>query len=469
MKIDLLKEKVLKVVEGLCTVLGAENIIYGKDLDQKFHHVWKMDEPLKALALVMPKTTKQVSEIIKICFENNQEVIIHGGLTNLVGATKSKKNQLVISLEKMNEIEEIDQKSRTVTVQSGVILENLINSVSDKGLLLPLNFGAKGSAQIGGAISTNAGGLRVLKYGMIRQMILGLEVVLPDGTIISSLKKIIKDNSGYDLKQLFIGSEGTLGVVTRAVLRLTEAPSARHSAILGTNNYENVINLLKTLEKGLGGILSAFELMWGSTYRTMIEKSTSLISPINQEYDYYVFVETLGSNKEKDFSLLQNLIEKALEDNVILDGSLAETDRELNNLWQIREDVSILDSNANYAQHFDISIPIPLIGDLVDSITKNLKKLSFVQNIYIWGHVADGNIHFIVGKENNSPDIIKKVNEIVYEPLKENNGSISAEHGIGLDKKNYLIKSRSKSEIELMKQIKQLFDPKNILNPGRII
>ena len=159
MKIDLLKEKVLKVVDGLCTVLGAENIIYGKDLDQKFHHVWKMDEPLKAMALVMPKTTKQVSEIIKICFENNQEVIIHGGLTNLVGATKSKKNQLVISLEKMNEIEEIDQKSRTVTVQSGVILENLINSVSDKGLLLPLNFGAKGSAQIGGAISTNAGGL----------------------------------------------------------------------------------------------------------------------------------------------------------------------------------------------------------------------------------------------------------------------------------------------------------------------
>ena len=209
--------------------------------------------------------------------------------------------------------------------------------------------------------------------------------------------------------------------------------------------------------------------MWGSTYRTMIEKSTSLISPINQEYNYYVFVETLGSNKEKDFSLLQNLIEKALEENVILDGSLAETDRELNNLWQIREDVSILDSNANYAQHFDISIPIPLIGDLVDSITKNLKKLSFVQNIYTWGHVADGNIHFIVGKENNSLDIIKKVNEIVYEPLKENNGSISAEHGIGLDKKNYLIKSRSKSEIELMKQIKQLFDPKNILNPGRII
>ena len=166
---------------------------------------------------------------------------------------------------------------------------------------------------------------------------------------------------------------------------------------------------------------------------------------------------------------MQNLIEKALEDNIVIDGSLAETEKELNNLWQIREDVSILDSNANHAQHFDISIPIPLIGKIVDSINDNLKKLSFVKNIYIWGHVADGNIHFIVGKEKNSDEIIKKVNEVVYEPLKENNGSISAEHGIGLHKKNYLIKSRTKSEIELMKQIKHFFDPKNILNPGRII
>ena len=461
--------KINSLSEELDSLLGAEKIIYGKDLDQKYHHVWKMDEPLKAMAMVTPKNTNEVSEIMKICFKNNQEVIIHGGLTNLVGGTESKRDQLVISLEKMNEIEEIDQKSRTVTVQSGVILENLINTVSEKDLLLPLNFGAKGSAHIGGAISTNAGGLRVLKYGMVRQMILGLEVVLPDGRIVSSLKKIIKDNSGYDLKQFFIGSEGTLGIVTKAVLKLIEAPSTRHSAILGVNDYESVIDLLKTLEKGLGGTLSAFELMWGNTYRTMIEKSTSLISPIDQNYDYYVFVETLGSNKNQDLSLLQNLIEKALKDNIVIDGSLAETEKELNNLWQIREDVSILDSNANHAQHFDISIPIPLIGKIVDSINDNLKKLSFVKNIYIWGHVADGNIHFIVGKEKNSDEIIKKVNEVVYEPLKENNGSISAEHGIGLHKKNYLIKSRTKAEIELMKQIKHFFDPKNILNPGRII
>ena len=296
--------KISSLIEELDSLLGAEKIIYGKDLDQKYHHVWKMDEPLKAMAMVMPKNTNEVSEIMKICFKNNQEVIIHGGLTNLVGGTESKRDQLVISLEKMNEIEEIDQKSRTVTVQSGVILENLINTVSEKDLLLPLNFGAKGSAHIGGAISTNAGGLRVLKYGMVRQMILGLEVVLPDGRIVSSLKKIIKDNSGYDLKQFFIGSEGTLGIVTKAVLKLIEAPSTRHSAILGVNDYESVIDLLKTLEKGLGGTLSAFELMWGNTYRTMIEKSTSLISPIDQNYDYYVFVETLGSNKNQDLSLL---------------------------------------------------------------------------------------------------------------------------------------------------------------------
>ena len=189
-------------------------MLQGKDLKQRFHHIWKMNEPLEAIALLLPKNTNEVSKIMQFCYENNQEIVIHGGLTNLVGGTETKKKQLVLSLEKMNTILELDEKSRTITSQSGVIIEDLINAASEKNLLLPLNFGAKGSAQIGGAISTNAGGLRVFKFGMIRHMILGLEVVLPDGTILSSMKKILKDNSGYDLKQLFIGSEGTLGVVT---------------------------------------------------------------------------------------------------------------------------------------------------------------------------------------------------------------------------------------------------------------
>ena len=450
-------------------VLDIDSIISGSKLQQRYHHIWKMDEPLQAIALLLPKNTKEVSRIMNLCYENNQEVIIHGGLTNLVGGTETKKNQLVISLEKMNTIEEIDEKSRTITSQSGAIIENLINSVAEKNLLLPLNFGAKGSAQIGGAISTNAGGLRVFKYGMIRQMVLGLEVVLPDGTIISSLKKIIKDNSGYDLKQFFIGSEGTLGIVTKVILRLYEAPSSRSSAIVGINNYENVINLLKFLEKGLAGALSGFELMWKETYITMTKKTSSLFPPISQDFKYYVFIETLGSQKEEDYLRLERLIEESIENKIIMDASIAQSERELNNLWQIREDVSVLDFNANYSQHFDISLPIPKIGKLISEISNNLKKLSFVENIYIFGHVADGNIHFIIGKNNNKIKCVNQINEIVYAPLKENNGSLSDEHGIGLHKKKYLNTTRSESEIILMKKIKKLFDPKSILNPRRII
>ena len=457
------------LIKKLKALLGSQSVIIGEKLNEKYDHIWKMNQPLKAIALILPKNTKEVSEIMKICYEKEQEVIIHGGLTNLVGGTETKSNQLVVSLEKMNKIEEIDEKSKTATTQSGVILEDLINAVSKKDLLLPLNFGAKGSAQIGGAISTNAGGLRVLKYGMTRQMVLGLEAVLPDGTIISSLKKIIKDNSGYDLKQLFIGSEGTLGIVTRVVLKLIEAPTTRYSAIVGIDNYENVITLLKNLQKGLGGILSGYELMWKNTFKTMVKKLPSINSPIDLNYNYYVFIEILGNNKIQDYSLLEKLIEKAINDKIILDGALAETDKELKKLWQIREDISILDANASFAQHFDISIPIPLIGEIVDSISKNLKNLSYVKNIYTWGHVADGNIHFIIGKKTNSFKIIDKINQIVYDPLKKNYGSISAEHGIGLHKKNYLRKSRSNEEIHLMKRIKNLFDPKLILNPGRII
>ena len=457
------------IAKLLTDKLGKNSVLTGKNLMQKYDHIWRMNEPTKTPLIVFPKTTKDVSEIMKICNKLSQKIVIHGGLTNLVGGTKTSNDVIVISLEKMNEIEEFDEKSKTITVQSGVILEDIINKVSERKLLLPLNFGAKGSAQIGGVVSTNAGGLRVFKYGMTRQMVLGLEAVMPDGTIISSLKKVIKDNSGYDLKQFFIGSEGTLGIITKIILKLVVSPSTRYSAIVGLNNYENVVNLLKLLEKDIGKILSGFELIWNSTYKTMINNLETVNPPLIDEFKYYVFIEVLGNETENDKILLQNSIENAINLNLILDGSIAENERELNNLWQIREDVGILDYDSKFAQHFDISIPIPKIGSLVDEIVAKLNTLEYVDKIYPFGHVADGNIHFIVGKNKNSIKIIDEINKIVYSPLKKLNGSISAEHGIGLDKKKYLNMTRSDDEIDLMRKIKKLFDPKLILNPGRII
>jgi FAD/FMN-containing dehydrogenase len=300
-------------------------------------------------------------------------------------------------------------------------------------------------------------------------MVLGVEAVLSNGTIISSLKKIIKDNSGYDLKQLFIGSEGTLGIITKVILRLSEAPTSRSSAIVGIENYEQVIGLLKFLEKNLAGMLSGFELMWQSTYKAMTSENSHLIPPLSQEYPYYVFVESLGTKPAEDYSRLEDLIGQALETELIQDAVMAQSERELHSIWQIREDVSVLAAQANFDQHFDISIPIPLIGKMVDDAVLALEKLPFVSCVFPFGHVADGNIHFIIGKKENNAAIIKSINDIIYQPLKAVGGSVSAEHGIGLHKKEYLSFCRSEAEIELMKTLKNTFDPLHILNPRKIL
>lgn len=457
------------MLDKLEAVVGAKNILHSGKEKSRFSHIWKTDHPLEALAVVFPTSTQQVANLMKICHAHNQEVIVHGGLTNLVGGTQTAHNQLVISLEKMNGIEEIDSQSRTMTVQAGVILENAIEAANEANLFLPLSFGAKGSAHVGGIVSTNAGGLRVFRYGMTRQMVLGLETVLPDGTIISSLKKIIKDNSGYDLKQLFIGAEGTLGIVTKIVFRLLEKPTSRCSAIVGIENYEKVVQLLKFLEKNLGGTLTGFELMWQRTYCAMTQPPSSYTPPLPHHYPYYVFVESLGSDQAKDFARLTDLIEQALELSLIEDGVMAQSERELQQIWQIREDVSVLADQSPYDQHFDISLPIGVIGKEVDHAIEKLERLPFVTTIFPFGHVADGNIHFIIGKKENTPEIIRAINEVIYAHLKKNKGSVSAEHGIGLDKRAYLNTSRNDDEIAMMKRLKQLFDPKNILNPGRIV
>lgn len=459
----------MKIITALEAQLGEAAVLHGEKLQSRYHHIWKMDQPLNAVAVVLPKTTAEVAAVVQLCHQMRQEIVVHGGLSNLVGGTETAAHQLVISMEKMNAIEEVDPISKTLTAQSGAIIEHLIDAAANHDLLLPLNFGAKGSAQIGGAIATNAGGLRVFRFGMTRQLVLGLEAVLPDGRIVTNLKKIIKDNSGYDLKQLFIGSEGTLGIVTRVVLRLIEKPSSRCSALVGVENYDKVLQLLKHMDKGLGGTLSGFELMWQHTYETMTSDPSPYRAPIPQHYPYYVFIEVMGKNHTQDVQLLEDLVGDCLENEIVLDGMLAQTDKELNALWQIREDVAVLAAQAKDDQHFDISLPIPKIGSLIDQITADLKKLPVVDRIFTFGHVADGNIHFIIGKHENNPDVIDAVNAVVYKHLKVHQGSVSAEHGIGLHKKKYLNTSRSEVEIELMQQLKQLFDPKNILNPGRIV
>jgi FAD/FMN-containing dehydrogenase len=457
------------IISLFIEVLDNSSVLVGESLKSRFYHIWKTDIQLESLCLLLPRTTDEVSSIVKICNDNNQELIIHGGLTNLVGSTISNKTQVVISLEKMNRIIEVDESAKTITCESGVIIEDIINAVKDKNLLLPLNFGARGSAQIGGAVSTNAGGLRVFKYGMTRNLVMGIEAVLPDGTIISSLKKLMKDNSGYDLKQLFIGSEGTLGIVTKVVLRLYRLPKTRYTSLAVSNNYQDVLNLLKIMEDKISSNLTGFELLWNNTYKQMVSDKTQYNKYLPDNYKYYVFIEYMGGDFENDYNLFESIILECVDKGVIDDAVIGKDDKEQVNIWGIREDVAVLADERKFDQQFDISIPIPLIGEIIDKISRELKDCEGVKTIFPFGHVADGNIHFIIGKDSDDNELKSKINDIIYNNTQQVNGSISAEHGIGLDKKKYLIKSRSEDEIELMRLLKKSIDPKNILNPGRVI
>ena len=458
----------INIIKLFETILEKSSIITGDSLKSRFYHIWKTDIPLESICLLLPKNSDQVSSILKICNSNNQEVIIHGGLTNLVGSTKSNKSQVVLSLEKMNSIIEIDEKGKTLTCESGVIIEDIINAARTKNLLLPLNFGARGSAQIGGAVSTNAGGLRVFKYGMTRNLVLGLEAVLPDGTIISSLKKLMKDNSGYDLKQFFIGSEGTLGIVTKVVLRLYQHPKTRYTALAVTNDYEKVLSLLNFMEEKISKNLTAFELLWNDTYKQMVSDKTIYNKYVPDNYKYYVFIEYMGGDFDNDYNTFEKVVIESIDKGIVEDAVVGRDEKEQLNIWGIREDVAVLAEEKKFDQQFDISIPVAQIGEVIDKTIEELKDCSGVKTIFPFGHVADGNIHFIIGKDSDDDNLKSKINDIIYTNTEAVEGSISAEHGIGIDKKQYLIKSRSNDEIELMKIIKKSIDPKNILNPGRV-
>lgn len=448
--------------------LKEEQILEKEALSNRYHHIWHMDQSLKAFCVLLPENTKQVSDIMKVCDRKELPVIVHGGLTNLVGSTETKGDEVVISTERLNKIEEIDTASRTITVQAGVILEHIHEAVLEKELLFPLNFGARGSAQIGGVISTNAGGLRVLKYGMARQLVLGLEAVTSNGTVISSMKKIIKDNSAYDLKQLFIGSEGTLGIITRAILKLEEAPKSRNAAFIGFNEYNSVVTFLKFMDSNLAGKLSGFELIWKNSYEQMTSVSDAVKPPLGYDYKYYVLIETLGCHQINDQAEFQDLLENALENEMILDAVMAQSPSDVAWFFRIREDVNNLVDFMKHDQHFDISLPIPLIGSYIAARYESLAAIKGVEEIYAFGHVADGNIHFMIGKSNLSDDLKKEIDHCIYDGLKVIGGSVSAEHGIGTHKKAYLELCRAPEEIALMRSLKSFMDPKGLLNPGKI-
>lgn len=426
-----------------------------------------VNEPCPAKGIARPRTTEELAALLKRCNDEGQPVIVGGGLTNMVGATLANSEDLIISTELIKEIEEINTEDRVVVVGAGAKLQDVQNAVEKHGLALEADLGARGSATIGGMISTNAGGNRVVRYGMMREQVLGLEAVLPDGTVLSSMNRVLKNNAGYDLKHLFIGSEGTLGVVTRAVLRLRELPAHTSTLFLALPSYDAVCALLRHLDHGSAGTMTTFEVFWNSFYRLVTTPPAEGKPPLGQDHPFYVLAELGGVDKETTETLALSLVESATEKGLIDDGLLAKNEAERDKLWALRDDIAQVLQLYPMAA-FDISVPLSKMPQYLENMEAAIDKEFPDSRSVIFGHLGDSNIHVIVGSGTENEEDLHRIEELVYAPLPGVAGTVSAEHGVGLYKKKHLHLSRTPEEIALMKKLKQVFDPKNILNRGKI-
>ncbi len=453
------------IVSRLRALLGQDGVLTGDDVTSR-DTGWISRRSMEAAAIVRPRNTEEVSAVLRLCNHAGQPIVAHGGLTGLVEGAHTGKHEIALSLERMNRIEDLDIDGPTMTVQAGVVLQSIHQKAEASGLVFPLDLGARGSATIGGLIATNAGGNRVIRYGMARNLVLGLEAVLADGAVLSSLYPILKNNSGYDLKQLFIGSEGTLGIVTRAILRLTPQPRSQNTALLAISEFQQLPRVLSELSAGLGGTLSAFEVMWNEFYRLVTTPPAKQHPILPQTYPYYVIADALGSDQKPDQERFEAVLHRIADQGLLADCVVAMSAAERAAIWAMRDDVHQFHQYWPWFG-FDVSMPIRHMESYVADVRRQLDEAWPRNATFVFGHMGDGNLHLNI--HTGDTDSRSHVESIVYGGLRARQGSVSAEHGIGLEKRDYLKLCRTPEEIAAMRTLKRAFDPKNILNPGKIL
>ncbi|WP_418126241.1 FAD-binding oxidoreductase [Variovorax sp. 160MFSha2.1] len=453
----------------LVDLLGASAVRVGDAVP--LHHAtdWSGMAPVKPLALVMPSSTEEVAGVLRLCQRFRTPVVPQGGLTGLAGGARPVGNGIALSLVRMNAIGPIDKQESCVEVQAGATLQAVQEAAQAEKLSFGIDLGARGSCQIGGNLSTNAGGMGVIQSGMMREQMLGLEVVMADGRILNMLRPMLKNNTGYDLKQLFVGAEGTLGVITRALLKLRPEVRSRTTAFLALPDYNSAIVSLRRLQTSFPGAVAAFELMWEDFHRLAIAWN-AMAPPFSERYPLFALIDIDGPEDASTTAQLESVLASLMETGAVADAVIAQTSAQSRALWRGREIPAEFHSRMHPIS-FDISLPVSKLGDFAQSCVAAMSQRWPGHRTVRFGHLGDGNLHLTTDARSiDAPpeEAERMVEHFVFDLVAQMGGSVSAEHGIGLLKKPYLRFSRTESEIAAMRSVKAAFDPLNLLNPGKI-
>ena len=465
------------LVDKLNAIVGANAVITEAGAMAPHLNDWRGRYRGDAIAVVKPNSTEQVSAIVKLCAATGTSIVPQGGNTSLCGASVPQENSqsIVLNLMRMNNVRAIDLDNNTMTVEAGCVLAQLQQTAQQNDRLFPLSLAAEGSCTIGGNLSTNAGGTAVLRYGNTRELTLGLEVVLPDGQIWCGLRGLRKDNTGYDLKQLFIGAEGTLGVITAAVLKLFPQPKSSATALIGVTSPSQALQLYDQLRANCAERLTGFELISRVCLDFVLRHIPNSHDPLTMPFPWYVLIElsesaaTLNAN-----DMLEQELVIALERSHAVDAVVAKSTAQSQALWSLRENISEAQRFEGASIKHDISVPISSIAEFVTRASAALEAAFQGIRIVAFGHMGDGNLHFNVNRPPAQSDSeffarALQINKIVHDLVHTMNGSISAEHGLGQLKRDEITRYKSKLELDLMRAVKRAWDPLGIMNPGKVI
>ena len=431
----------------------------------------------KTPLVLKPANTKEVSEILKLATKTKTVVVPQGGHTGHVGGavTDESGTQIVISMERMNKVREIDLQSNVVVCEAGTILETVQKLSDDNDRLFPLALGSQGSCQIGGNIATNAGGTGVLAYGNTRALVMGLEVVLASGEIWNGLRRLKKDNTGYDLKDLFIGSEGTLGIITAAVLKLFPKPRGKSVAFCGIQSPKQALQLLDKASSYAGQSLTAFELMAQNPLEFTLNHMENVRNPLDKIYPWHVLLEVSSNRSQEDADqTMQTILEASFEENAIDDAALSTSLAQVQDFWRIREMMPVAQKHEGGSMKHDVSVSVHQVPDFIAKAGEIIEREMPQARLCTFGHLGDGNMHYNISQpiDSNAEDFLKRqpeINAMIHDLVVSMEGSVAAEHGVGQLKRDLLARTKDKVELDLMRSIKQTLDPHNLMNPGKIL